>query len=872
MWEVWNEPNVALNSPQKKVNPEEYGRFLIEVSEAITRGSTGKARAMVGGLLNINAEGTSEEVEMRPEVFLEKMSLVPNVDKFYAALSLHPYVFKAKSGLNHAPRGTKEVEEVARRVTGQIKLAREALNKHNGSTKQIWITELGWPLRVVEDSHHEGIECSATVKCQQIQGELINYTFDRIKEKATEFGVPAIFYFNDRDTYPENADKAGIAREWAYYCGLRTGGNYVIDPQTGSTKQPLEVEGAGRFRKAAYAFEAEAGVPPWPHKAATKTGAATSQAHHGNMTARVNPDGLPANLSFQYGTTSSYGKSTKAKDAGYQGEVEVSEDVSGLQPNTTYHYQAVSVNENGEKEEGGDRQFTTEASNTKTDTSIRTLNGETGWVNISGHVIGSEQVVNEGYVNINMKKKENGVWVEKPSQHPSVVNGFYNLENFSVGKGEWEVNVVYPGFGANERSEIPAVHKFTIQNGYQIVAYHDGKCLEVAENSPANGAGIHQWECGNAATRQDQVFTLVPSPNAPLDYELVARNSNKCLDVIGAGQGAGTGLQQYECLGWGQTNQVWHGTPVWEGQAEPVRFVAKHSGQCLEIQNGALNNGANAVQNPCTGAPAQSFTLRSVESNPVPVEAKITVDETLNGHPGYATGHGNISAGGYNLSGKWVNVNFQRLEPNGKYETVEDRTIHPTLSASGYFSFTYRALGPGEWQTRVVFPGEGPLEEKASEYRPIHIGDGYGFKFRQSKKCLTTSENKTGNGTPIIQWDCNPSAGNGQVYSLVPVQPYGSSEFTIRPDTNTGMCLDVSGANTANGTYLQLWECLGEAQSNQIWHVIPLQGQTEWFASIARHSGKCMDVLGESLNNGARIDQWECWWGGNQQWQWQSIG
>ena len=794
---------------------------------------------------------------LSPKLFLEELS--PSARESYSAVGLHPYAFKIKDGAYEgAPRESHEVTLLANKVMSNVEKGREALRDVKEPHIPIWITEIGWPV-AEGDANHPSIDCTK-FDCQNIQAELIKQTFDDVKAASKEDGIEKIFYFNDTDPgFPG----------WEYHCGLRASFH-------------------GKIRKAALAFEKQAGVKEWPKPAITKTLKGSARPRALQLAAGINPEGMDTKYWFEYGKTTAYGYSTGPADAG-EGEQEQEfggQATESVAPNTTYHYRVVTENENGELESGLDEEVKTPLTNTETFATARTLNGESGWVTVLGHVFG-EHTMNNVYVNINLWKKEGGEFVFKSekSTHAEVINNYYVVEKLEVGKGEWLVVVVFPGFGEDERSESQE-HIFKIENGYQLVAEHSNKCLDVSEKSMVNGAAALQWECGDPATRQNQVFTAVPSPNSPGDYELVARHSNKCLDVTGASQGTGTAVQQYECLGWNQTNQVWHAIPVQEetetwyglGVGEEgtkyVRLVAKHSGQCLEVQNSGTGNGVSVVQNPCGPLASQIWIVKSVESNQVPLEAHITVDEELNGHPGYVTGHGNIDAGGYNLSGKWVNVNFQRLEPNGKYETVEDRTIHPTLSASGYYSFTYRALGPGEWQTRVVFPGEGPLEEDKSEYHPIHIGDGYRFKFRQSGKCVSTSENRTGNGTPIIQWDCSgsPSAGDGQVYSIVPVQPYGSSEFTIRPDTNTGMCLDVSGANTANGTNLQLWECLGESQANQIWHIVPIANQPPWFASIARHSGKCMDVLGQSLNNGASIDQWECWWGGNQQWQWQSIG
>jgi hypothetical protein len=77
----------------------------------------------------------------------------------------------------------------------------------------------------------------------------------------------------------------------------------------------------------------------------------------------------------------------------------------------------------------------------------------------------------------------------------------------------------------------------------------------------------------------------------------------------------------------------------------------------------------------------------------------------------------------------------------------------------------------------------------------------------------------------------------------------------------------VSGASTANGALLQLWDCLGGGQYNQQWTRVPIENQPPYYALRARHSSKCMDDLGGSMQQGNQIGQWECVWNGNQQWE-----
>ena len=73
----------------------------------------------------------------------------------------------------------------------------------------------------------------------------------------------------------------------------------------------------------------------------------------------VDPRGAATTYSFQYGTTTDYGLSTGAADAGAgRGEVAVSAQLVGLEPGTTYHFRLVATNAGGTAV-GDDAQFTT---------------------------------------------------------------------------------------------------------------------------------------------------------------------------------------------------------------------------------------------------------------------------------------------------------------------------------------------------------------------------------------------------------------------------------------------------------------------------------------------------------------------------------
>jgi Ricin-type beta-trefoil lectin domain-like len=248
-------------------------------------------------------------------------------------------------------------------------------------------------------------------------------------------------------------------------------------------------------------------------------------------------------------------------------------------------------------------------------------------------------------------------------------------------------------------------------------------------------------------------------------------------------------------------------------------------------------------------------------------QAFLTVDQTLNGQPGWVSVHGNVFGGGAPLSGVSINVNFEKQQPDGSWLTMS--SAHPTVSGGAYSVENWR-VGDGQWRTRVVLPAQGSLAESMSDYHPFEIKAGYRLVNRHSGRCMSISQNLPANGTAILQWACSPapSPGDGQVLSMIPM---GGGWYELAFNS-TGKCLDVPGASAAAGALLQEWDCLGPNQANQLWQVIPIAGQDGWFAFGVKHTGMCADVVNSRTDDGARIDQWPCAWTGNQQWAFQSIG
>jgi hypothetical protein len=96
----------------------------------------------------------------------------------------------------------------------------------------------------------------------------------------------------------------------------------------------------------------------WPEETLAATSVSSSGA---TLNASVDPNGVDTNVYFQYGTTISYGQTTTAVDIGSgTNNVPLSTPISGLLPNTLYHYRVVASSTTGTAY-GADQTFTTPA-------------------------------------------------------------------------------------------------------------------------------------------------------------------------------------------------------------------------------------------------------------------------------------------------------------------------------------------------------------------------------------------------------------------------------------------------------------------------------------------------------------------------------
>ncbi|MGI5243774.1 glycoside hydrolase family protein [Dactylosporangium sp. CA-139066] len=113
-------------------------------------------------------------------------------------------------------------------------------------------------------------------------------------------------------------------------------------------------------------------------------------------------------------------------------------------------------------------------------------------------------------------------------------------------------------------------------------------------------------------------------------------------------------------------------------------------------------------------------------------------------------------------------------------------------------------------------------------------------------KCVDVAGANAANGTAVQLYTCNGTAA--QRWSV------GAADGSVRA---LGKCLDVTGGSAADGAKVQLYDCNGT-------------GAQRWTAGggqlVNAGSGKCLDASGNSSADGTRLQIWACHGGANQRW------
>jgi beta-glucanase (GH16 family) len=236
-----------------------------------------------------------------------------------------------------------------------------------------------------------------------------------------------------------------------------------------------------------------------------------------------------------------------------------------------------------------------------------------------------------------------------------------------------------------------------------------------------------------------------------------------------------------------------------------------------------------------------------------------TVHGTIHG-PGYS-GSGGIGAG-YSIGSPFADgFHTFRVEwsPN-KIVWLVDGNVYQTRTPADlggrqwvfnhpFFVILNLAVGgywPGDPDGSTQFPNTLTIDYVRVTNDTTGGGGTGGRITGLGGKCVDVAGANSANGTAVQLYDCNNSAA--QQWTV-------GADGTIRA---LGKCLDVSGGSTADGAVVQLYDCNGTGA--QAWRVEAARD----IVNVA--ANKCLDASGSSSANGTRLRLWTCTGAANQKW------
>lgn len=102
---------------------------------------------------------------------------------------------------------------------------------------------------------------------------------------------------------------------------------------------------------------------------------------------------------------------------------------------------------------------------------------------------------------------------------------------------------------------------------------------------------------------------------------------------------------------------------------------------------------------------------------------------------------------------------------------------------------------------------------------------------------------------------------------VLPSQATASDWWLQYSDRGTGLCLDIAGGSSADGAILQEAGCKSPIASGAGNQRFQTRATAGGYLFVAMHSGKCMQIQGGSLVDGAIAQQLTCTGAANQVWQ-----
>ena len=177
----------------------------------------------------------------------------------------------------------------------------------------------------------------------------------------------------------------------------------------------------------------------------------------------------------------------------------------------------------------------------------------------------------------------------------------YQIEGFSGSSGD-ELDSLAPIFTPIPSAD-PALSDEGadgLPQGTFFVETFSGRTWDITKSSPDSGAELIQFEPNGGP---NQRFLLEPAPDGQRTFR--ALHSGKCLEVDGGALGNGARVLQRDCA----LGSLAQRFALQDRNDGTFSVIAAHSRKCLDVDGSSKKNWARLIQYDCHGQANQGFTF-----------------------------------------------------------------------------------------------------------------------------------------------------------------------------------------------------------------------------------------------------------------------
>lgn len=419
-----------------------------------------------------------------------------------------------------------------------------------------------------------------------------------------------------------------------------------------------------------------------------------------------------------------------------------------------------------------------------------------------------------------------------------------------------------------------------------------GLVLDVSGGSTDNGAAVQTYRGNATAAQQFKLYDANPEVKSAGQtvadgyYQINLSGSQLCLDVSSASTSNGAKAQV-----WQPNGTLAQCFKVTYGEDGFYSIRPAHSAKAIDLCGGGLIPGTQIQQWACDeGNKNQRWAIvdngdgscgivsvrNGLSFGAAAASSGAMVQSVENGSANAAwtlsSFDASISEGCYSIS---TSLNGNQVidvaggsAANGA--NVQIYGSNGTLAQKWYVrtadngSLTLQNVGSGLYLATNaagnVVQVEGSSTESAQWELCVQMG-GLSLVNRESGKALDLSGANTANGSNVQTHEANETSA--QAWCFENCELVGEGFYEIAPIANTGLRLDVDNASLDRGKNVKVWDSNGSLA--QRWWVCSAGGG--WYTLTACCSAKALDVADASAVSGANVQQWDRNGGNAQKWR-----